>query len=154
LAKLLPAPEARASIRVLVIDDAVDDVKRVRDLLHREGDFRVQSGYEAGIALLKQRPDAVFISNYQMAVGFMKALRQYQLRCPQDIAVVTCDDYPWIDSFSPRLTTVDLPKYELGAQGAKVLIDRLAARDSPPQKLELRSVLTLRDSCGYGLRAK
>ena len=141
--------------RLLGYRDALRDWKRPFDRgLYFKGDFRVQSGYEAGIALLKQRPDAVFISNYQMAVGFMKALRQYQLRCPQDIAVVTCDDYPWIDSFSPRLTTVDLPKYELGAQGAKVLIDRLAARDSPPQKLELRSVLTIRDSCGYGLRAK
>ena len=69
----------------------------------------------AGIALLKRRPDAVFIANYLMAVGFMEALRQYQLRCPEDVALVTCDDYPWLDSFSPRLTTINLPKDELGA---------------------------------------
>jgi LacI family transcriptional regulator len=122
--------------------------------LYYPGNYRVQSGYEAGIALLKRRPDAVFISNYQMAVGFMKALRQYQLRCPQDVAIVTCDDHPWIDSFHPRLTTVDLPKYDLGAAGARVLIERLASRDRPPQLLHLRSVLTIRDSCGYALRAK
>lgn len=141
--------------RLLGYRDALKGWKRTFDrALYYKGDFRVQSGYEAGLTLLKQHPDAVFISNYQMAVGFMKALRQYQLRCPQDIAVVTCDDYPWIDSFQPRLTTVDLPKYELGAEGARVLIDRLAARERPPQKLELRSVLTIRDSCGYSLRAK
>jgi LacI family transcriptional regulator len=141
--------------RLLGYKDALKEWKRPFDrALFYQGDFRVQSGYEAGIALLKKRPDGVFISNYQMAVGFMRALRQYQLRCPQDIAVVTCDDYPWIDSFQPRLTTVDLPKYELGAEGARVLIDRLAARERPQQRLELRSALTIRDSCGYGLRAK
>jgi LacI family transcriptional regulator len=141
--------------RLLGYRDALKEWKRPFDrALFYQGDFRVHSGYEAGIALLKRRPDAVFISNYQMAVGFMRALRQYQLRCPQDIAVVTCDDYPWIDSFHPRLTTVDLPKYELGAEGARVLIDRLAARERPLQRLELRSALTIRDSCGYGLRAK
>jgi LacI family transcriptional regulator len=141
--------------RLLGYKEALKDWKRPFDrTLYHWGDFRVQSGYEAGIALLKRRPDAVFISNYQMAVGFMKALRQYQLRCPQDIAVVTCDDYSWLDSFHPRLTTVDLPKYELGAEGARVLIDRLAARERPPQKLELHSALTIRDSCGYRLRAE
>jgi len=134
---------------------ALKDWKRPCDrALCHQGDYRVHSGYDAGIALLKKRPDAVFISNYQMAVGFMKALRQYQLRCPQDVAIVTCDDYPWIDSFQPRLTTVDLPKYELGDEGAQVLIGRLAARDRPRQVLQLRSALTIRDSCGYVLRAK
>ena len=134
---------------------ALKDYKRPFDrALCYQGDYRVHSGYDAGIALLKKRPDAVFISNYQMAVGFMKALRQYQLRCPQDVAIVTCDDHPWIESFQPRLTTVDLPKYELGDEGAQVLIRRLAARDRPRQILQLRSALTIRDSCGYALRAK
>lgn len=35
----------------------------------------------------------MFISNYHMAVGFLKALRQYQLRRPQDVpprATTTC----------------------------------------------------------------
>ena len=74
----------------------------------------------------EDRPDAVFISNYLMSVGFMEALRQYQLRCPEDVAIVTCDDHPWLDSFSPRLTTIDLPKHELGAAAARLLIERLS----------------------------
>ena len=63
----------------------------------------------------------MFIANYLMTVGFMEALRQYRLRCPEDVALVTCDDYPWMDSFSPRLTTIDLPKRELGAAAAQLL---------------------------------
>src|SRR5207248_1731193 len=63
-----------------------------------EGDFRVDSGYRGGLELLKRRPDAVFIANYLMTVGFMEALRQYRMRCPADIAVVTCDDHPWLDA--------------------------------------------------------
>jgi DNA-binding LacI/PurR family transcriptional regulator len=74
------------------------------------------------------RPDAVFIANYLMTVGFMEALRQYRLRCPEDVALVTCDDYPWMDSFSPRLTTIDLPKRELGAAAAQLLVERIAKK--------------------------
>ncbi len=137
--------------------DALKDAKVDPDpALVEHGDFRVESGYAAGIHLLKQKPDAFFIANYLMTVGFMRALRQYQLRCPEDIAVVTCDDYPWLDSFHPRLTTVNLPKYELGQAGARTLIRRLQPGDEPPPKrgqvVTLKTVLCLRESCGYGLK--
>jgi len=123
-----------------------------------EADFRVEGGYAAGVELLKRKPDAVFIANYLMAVGFMRALRQYQLRCPEDIGVVSCDDHPWLDSFHPRLTTVNLPKYELGQEAARVLIDQLdetgegrrPGRTGRP--LVLKSTLCIRESCGYDRR--
>lgn len=113
------------------------------------GDYRVDSGYTAGLDLLRARPDAAFVSNYLMAVGFMKALEQYQMRCPEDLGVVTCDDYPWMDSFSPRLTTIEFRKYELGATAARVLIDRIMDRERPIETLQLRNVMCIRESCGH-----
>ena len=63
---------------------ALKDARRqLAPALICHGDFRVDSGYRGGLDLLKQKPDAVFITNYLMAVGFMRALRQYQLRCPK-----------------------------------------------------------------------
>jgi DNA-binding LacI/PurR family transcriptional regulator len=119
------------------------------------GDFRVESGYGAAIQLLKRKPDAFFVANYLMAVGLMRALRQHQLRCPEDVALVTCDDYPWLDSFQPRLTTVSQPKYELGQAGARALLDRLAPGPHAPRRartITLKTSLCLRESCGYELR--
>jgi DNA-binding LacI/PurR family transcriptional regulator len=125
---------------------------RLDPALVAEGDFRVESGYQAGLALLKGRPDAVFIANYLMTVGFMEALRQYRLRCPEEVALVTCDDYPWMDSFSPRLTTIDLPKRELGAAAAKLLVERIAKKGGRPRTLKLKNAMRVRESCGCGLR--
>jgi LacI family transcriptional regulator len=117
-----------------------------------DGDFRVESGYRAGLELLKQRPDAAFIGNYLMTVGFMEALRQYRMRCPDDVAVVTCDDHPWLDAFSPRLTTIDLPKRELGAAAAQLLVARIGARGGRPRIVRLPNALRVRESCGCGIR--
>jgi DNA-binding LacI/PurR family transcriptional regulator len=123
------------------------------------GDFWIESGYRAGLEVLKRKPQAVFIANYLMAVGFMRALKQYQLRCPDDIAIVTCDDHPWLDSFTPRLTTVNLPKYELGREGTSVLLDRIdeAGRDPAHRRksrtIVLETSLVIRESCGYERRA-
>ena len=121
------------------------------------GDFWIESGYRAGVEILKKRPDAVFIANYLMTVGFMRALKQYQLRCPDDIAIVTCDDHPWLDSFTPRLTTVNLPKYELGQEGARLLLDRATSGESrkrPPRgrTIVLETTLCIRESCGFERR--
>jgi LacI family transcriptional regulator len=125
---------------------------KVDPALVTEGDFRVESGYQAGLTLLKARPDAVFIANYLMTVGFMEALRQYRLRCPEDVALVTCDDYPWMDSFSPRLTTIDLPKRELGAAAAQLLLERIAKKGGRPRAVKLKNAMRVRESCGCALR--
>lgn len=117
-----------------------------------EGDFKVDSGYRAGLELLKHRPDAVFIANYLMCVGFMKALKQYRLRCPEEVAIVTCDDHPWLDSFSPRLTTIDLPKRELGATAIDLLVERLGKRAGTIRTIRLKSAMRVRESCGCALR--
>lgn len=141
--------------RLLGYKQALKAFKRSFDKsLVYEGDFRPPSGYDAGIALLKRKPDAVFIANYQMAVGFMKALQQYQLRCPEDVAIVTCDDHPWMDAFRPRLTTVNFPKHEIGTEAARVLIARIENADRPFETHQLKSSLTIRESCGYQLRAR
>jgi len=119
-----------------------------------QGDFRVESGYTGGMQLLSQGPDAFFIANYLMAVGFMRALRERGLRCPEDIAIVTCDDHPWLDSFHPRLTTVNLPKYELGQAGARTLVERLEPGAVPPKRprlITLKTTLCRRESCGAEL---
>jgi LacI family transcriptional regulator len=132
---------------------ALKDAGRpVTPALIHHGNFRVESGYRSGVDLLKQKPDAVFITNYLMAVGFMRALRQYQYRCPEDVAIVTCDDHPWLDSFTPRLTTVNFPKYELGRESCRVLVDRIAEPRRPLQSVELKSALTIRESCGNASR--
>jgi LacI family transcriptional regulator len=131
---------------------ALKDWKRRYDsALVADGDFRVDSGYRAGLELLKHRPDAVFIANYLMSVGFIAALSQYRLRCPDDVGIVTCDDHPWIDAFSPRLTTVDLAKRELGAAAMRLLVGRIGKRAQTVRTIRLKSALRVRESCGCAL---
>ena len=114
-----------------------------------EGDYRIDSGQRAGLALLPHRPDAVLVTNYLMMVGLMSAAREIGVHCPEDFALVSFDDYPWLGCFSPRITTVDLPKYQIGEAAVRLLLDRINGNPYRPRTVTLPSLLRVRESCGF-----
>lgn len=113
------------------------------------GDYRMDSGYRAGLAILPRRPGAVLIANYMMMVGFMKAADEMGLRCPEHFGVASFDDYPWLGFFHPRMTTVELPKYDIGAKAAEILVARIKEPQGKPKLLKLPAQLRVRESCGF-----
>ena len=114
-----------------------------------EGDYRIESGYRAGHALLSHRPDGIYVANHLMTVGLLKAAEEMRLRCPEDFGLVSFDDYPWLGIFRPRLTTVELPKHQLGSEAAELLITRIAGDRSKPVLRKLQPELRIRESCGF-----
>jgi LacI family transcriptional regulator len=118
-----------------------------------DGDYRIDSGYRAGLALLPRRPDAVLVTNYLMTVGFMKAAEEMGMQCPQDFALVSFDDYPWLGCFRPRLTTIELPKYELGATAVRLLLERMEGKRTRAKTVILQPQLRVRESCGFMLHS-
>ncbi|MGH9377467.1 MAG: LacI family DNA-binding transcriptional regulator [Terriglobia bacterium] len=121
--------------------------------LVEQGDFQIESGYRGGLAILSQRPDAVIASNFLMTVGLMQAADELGMECPSDFGLISFDDFPWLRYFRPRLTTIDVPKYEIGAAGAQKLLLRLAGKNGPHSVVKLKPKLTVRESCGFAMRA-
>jgi LacI family transcriptional regulator len=122
-----------------------------------DGDYRIESGHRAGHALLPKRPDAILVTNYLMTIGLMSAAEEIGLRCPEDFALISFDDYPWLGCFRPRLTTIELPKYELGDAAVKMLLERIRHKDdkkNKPVTVNLMPQLRVRESCGFMLRSR
>ena len=118
-----------------------------------EGDYRIDSGYRGGHSLLSRSPDAVYAANYLMTVGLLRAAEEMGLRCPEDFGLVSFDDYPWLAVFRPRLTTVELPKYQVGFEAAELLVERIKGEGGHPGVRKLAPELRVRESCGFRLRA-
>jgi len=124
-----------------------------RDLVV-EGDYHIDSGYRAGLSLLPRLPDAVFVANYLMTVGVMRAAGEMGLTCPDDFGLVSFDDYPWLSCFRPRLTTVELPKYEIGATAVQILLDRISGQRKRRTLIKLKPELHVRESCGFMIKKR
>jgi LacI family transcriptional regulator len=116
-----------------------------------EGDYRIESGFRAGHALLSHRPDGVYVANHLMTVGLLKAAEEMGLSCPDDFGLVSFDDYPWLGVFRPRLTTVELPKHQLGSEAAELLLARISGERAKGGVRKLQPELRIRESCGFAL---
>ena len=89
-----------------------------------KGDITAESGYKVMTNILKKgkRPTAVFAFNDISALGVMRAIRNQELRIPENIAVVGFDDIPIAAHFDPALTTMRQPQEEMGRKGAELLM--------------------------------
>ncbi len=92
-----------------------------------EGDWSAQRGYEAGLKFAAQRNvTAMFISNDQMALGFLKAVQEAGLRVPGDVSIVGYDDQPDAAYFYPALTTIRQDFEELGRRCMELLLGQVS----------------------------
>lgn len=115
-------------------------------LLVTTGDYGLESGYTAGLELLKQKPTAAFVMNYMMTIGFLRALEERKLSSPKDLSIVSYDDFIWNDVFPPRLTCIVQPKYKLGHRAAEILLSRIQKKHKRPKREVLENTLQVRAS--------
>lgn len=115
--------------------DSLDNGERMRTFLDEarqhglavpvyQGNFTEASGYEAAQTVLQATPlpEAVFCANDQMAIGFIRAMRERGLSAPDDIAVAGFDDIPMARYMQPSLSTVGASRFEWGARAIRQLI--------------------------------
>ena len=63
-----------------------------------------------------------------MAIGAIRALRDHGLRVPEDVSGLGYDNVPFAACYSPALTTVEQPLYEMGKAATRRLIAMIEGR--------------------------
>ncbi len=122
------------------------------DSLVLPGGDSLDDGYRAAIAFFgelpaERRPTAVTCYNDLVALGLMRALRELGIRVPEDVSVVGFDDLRMLEYFPLALTTVHVPKYEMGRGAAELLIQQIESRaHSEVVKQHLDAKLVVRES--------
>ncbi len=95
-----------------------------------------QHNYQLALDMMQlpNPPTAFFCGNDRTAMGTYGALSHLGLRIPDDVAVVGFDNQPGVaDMLWPRLTTVQLPHYEMGKWAVEYL---MSAQDWPQQPVQ------------------
>jgi DNA-binding LacI/PurR family transcriptional regulator len=109
----------------------------------------IEGGHRAGVQLLSlpQPPTAAICHNDTMAVGLLQACAERRVRVPRDLSIVGWDDVPYASLVTPALTTVRVPRHDLGRAAAAKLLDLLAGRPVDADAAPLPLQLIRRQSC-------
>jgi LacI family transcriptional regulator len=116
------------------------------DSLITVGDINIEDGHERTKQMLEKNSDftAIFAYNDMMAFGAMQAIKEKNLRIPEDIGLVGYDDIPYSSLISPPLTTIRLNKQELGIESVKLLLSRINGNRKKIKKIMLDVELIIR----------
>jgi DNA-binding LacI/PurR family transcriptional regulator len=90
------------------------------------------------------RPDAIFCTNGPTALAALRALRDLGLKTPEDIAFATFDELTVDDLFTPAITTVLQPAYDIGFHAAEVLLNRIEGVSAGAEAITIRLPATLK----------
>ncbi|HEX2722041.1 MAG TPA: LacI family DNA-binding transcriptional regulator [Gemmatimonadaceae bacterium] len=140
--------------------DRIDGVRRAysgTNLVFADEDLimtgaHLSDGYRCARELfesraISERPTAVTCYNDLVAMGVCRALADLGLSCPGDVSVIGYDDISFCDSFSVPLTSVCVPKFEMGRIAAEMLVKHIESREALPlQKVYLDATLVVRES--------
>lgn len=105
-------------------------------------------GYEIMKRLMKEenRPTGIYCGNDITAIGMLKCMNQYHSRFYTP-SVISSDDIEEAENAKPMLTTVRLPKEEMGRFAIFLLLDRLRGGHSSVARMEFEGRLMVRSSC-------
>jgi LacI family transcriptional regulator len=116
------------------------------ETMQEAGDWTEVSGCEAAHRLLGRRPapTAIFVANFLMMTGVLRACKELKKKVPADVEVASSDDSDWLDVFSPPITTVVQPTYEIGERAADLVLARIGDSGRPVTQVILEPTLRVR----------
>ncbi len=105
-------------------------------------------GYNATIKLLKSKAKftAIVACNDAVAIGSMRALKEYNIQVPTNVSIVGFDDIELSSHIDPELTTLRVQKEELGATALRILAHSLKSEKRIVSSTLIEPELIIRDS--------
>ena len=109
-----------------------------RDAAYREMKHFLEKGHPL--------PDAVFASNDLSAIGVIEALKDENVRVPEDVSVIGCDDIGVCELLDPPITTLHTSFENQGVIAIRQLMKMLSGQ-KPGDILKIEGRLVIRRSC-------
>lgn len=122
----------------------------------QETTFDRAGGYAKANILLRMspRPTAILACNDMIALGALMAIHEADLCCPADVSLIGFDGLDLTETTSPQLTSVYQSSYQMGAEAANLVLERLAHKESAARKIVLKTELRIRASVGPPQKAQ
>lgn len=107
-----------------------------KEILNRTGEF------------LRKCPeaDSIICTNNIVAYHVLQKLKAEKIKVPEEIGMLTFDNYPLAEYLDPPLTAIDVDTYLLGEQAANALFDMIKRQKEKEENILIATKLIARKS--------
>lgn len=119
----------------------------IRD--YKSAEYAVQSMMSGA-----EPPDAFLTLKNSTTIHTFEALQKLKISIPESVALIGYDDFELASTLRPSISVVQQPVDEIGRIAAEILFEDLArsggvrAQHAGPQRVQLKTRLIRRESCG------
>lgn len=115
------------------------------------GGASLDDGYQAGLeyfrSVAENLPSAATCFNDLVAIGVLRALRELGIAVPEEVSVIGFDGLKVLEYMPLPLTTVEVPKYEMGRRATEMVIQQIESdRPLPAERVFMDARLIVRES--------
>lgn len=111
-------------------------------------DYAFDVAVSSSISLLKSNniPDAFLTSSDIIAAAILRAAYCCHLSIPKDFSVIGFGNYDFSANTIPSLSTINIPRFQIGFSACEMLINQLQDNNFRPQSIILDTEFILRES--------
>lgn len=112
------------------------------------GEYDISTGYDVMNRWIESGrvPTAIFAGDDHIAFGVIDALRQHDMKVPEDVSVIGFDDHPFASQLHPFLSTVKQPAEDIGVKGVEILFDIMKGKQKNNTVIKLSPTMIIRES--------
>jgi GntR family transcriptional regulator, arabinose operon transcriptional repressor len=134
-------------IRAHSLYDIPLNSKQVISYASYDKNLKVIESVKSMLQKMEDRPTAIVCYNVKLAIKLLELIRQYRLKVPEDISLVSFDDSYLATVTEVKLTSLKHSKVEMGVLAAEMLISKIENREMQWEKeILFKPELIVRDS--------
>lgn len=110
--------------------------------------FSIENGYTQAKLLLDSPtpPTAIFALSNTILLGALKAINESNYKIPDDISLISFDDYTYLDFMTPPITRVSQPIEDICTIALDILLQNIKSKTKSIEKVKLSPKLLVRSS--------
>lgn len=122
--------EKEATVKEIRYDHIKYDMEQIIDIIVKE-----------------KNTEALLFATNALSITGLYALKKYNIKIPEELAIIGFDGHEAFDFFQPPLTYIEQPLEEMGKKSVKILLEQIKGSKNTIH-VELNHKLIVRSSCG------
>lgn len=117
--------DALSESRLAGINQIMSEEELTVEVIRNQTPYTLDNAWLDRILTASPRPEVLLCSNNHLALHCLQHIRRMGLKIPEEIALLTFDNYPFSMLTDPSITAVEVDMYDMGINAARFVLQRI-----------------------------